>query len=66
MFAAKGTIFLSSNKIAPSSGNSNPAIIRSSVVLPHPEGPNREKNSPGLIVKLILSSATKSPKRFDT
>ena len=66
LFGGKGMISLSSNKTAPSSGNSKPAIIRSKVVLPHPEGPSREKNSPCLIVKFISSSATKSLKRFET
>ena len=34
------------NRIRPTSGISKPAIMRSVVVLPHPEGPNMEKNSP--------------------
>ena len=36
-----------SSRIAPSSGRSKPAIIRSVVVLPQPEGPSTVKNSPG-------------------
>ena len=35
-----------SRRIRPSVGRSNPAIIRRQVVLPEPEGPSREKNSP--------------------
>ena len=30
----------------PASGSSKPAIIRSEVVLPQPDGPSSEKNSP--------------------
>ena len=33
-------------RISPSVGISKPAIMRSSVVLPQPEGPSRAKNSP--------------------
>jgi 1-pyrroline dehydrogenase len=44
-------------------GCSNPAIIRSVVVLPQPDGPSIEKNSPGPIEKSASSTATKSPKR---
>jgi hypothetical protein len=35
-----------STRIVPSSGASNPATIRSTVVLPQPEGPRSETNSP--------------------
>ena len=37
---------LPSSRILPPSGRSKPAIRRSVVVLPHPEGPSSEKNSP--------------------
>ncbi len=37
---------LPSSRIPPSVGCSNPAIIRSVVVLPQPDGPSIEKNSP--------------------
>ena len=47
----------------PPSGWSKPASMRRRVVLPHPEGPRRVKNSPVLIVRLTLSTAVKSPKR---
>ena len=33
-------------RISPSSGCSKPAIIRSDVVLPQPDGPSSERNSP--------------------
>ena len=35
----------------PRVGSSKPAIIRMVVVLPHPEGPSIEKNSPWRIVR---------------
>ena len=37
--------------ISPELGASKPAIIRSSVVLPQPEGPSRVKNSLSSMVK---------------
>ena len=37
----------SPTRISPASGAMNPAISRSVVVLPHPEGPSNETNSPG-------------------
>ena len=51
---------------SPSVGSSKPPIIRSSVVLPQPEGPSREKNSPRRIASETSSTATKSPKRLLT
>jgi hypothetical protein len=50
----------------PSSGSSKPAIIRSEVVLPHPDGPSKEKNSPGATSIVTLSTATVAPKRLVT
>ena len=47
----------------PPSGRSNPAIIRSSVVLPQPEGPSSVKNSPASMARLTPSTAVNSPKR---
>ena len=52
-----------SRTIDPVSGRSNPAIIRSNVVFPQPEGPSSVKNSPAFTEKLTSSTATKSPKR---
>ena len=49
-------------KICPSVGNSSPAIMRRVVVLPQPEGPSRQKNSPSLTTKDESFTATKSPK----
>ena len=48
----------------PASGVSNPAIMRSVVVLPHPDGPSIEKNSPPGIVNDTSSTAVTEPKRF--
>ena len=39
-------------------GSSSPAIIRSVVVLPQPDGPSSEKNSPARIVAVIIIIAT--------
>jgi hypothetical protein len=47
-------------------GVSNPAIMRRVVVLPQPEGPRREKNSPRAIEKVTSSTAATSPKRLVT
>ena len=41
-----------SSRIWPEVGSSNPAIIRSVVVLPQPDGPSSEKNSPGPIIEV--------------
>ena len=62
----KGITLVSSKRTTPSSGFSKPAIMRSKVVFPHPEGPSREKNSPAFITKLMSDNAMKSPKRFET
>ena len=40
--------------------------MRRVVVLPQPEGPRREKNSPSATVKSMSSTATTSPKRLVT
>src|SRR5688572_6078475 len=53
-----------SNRIAPAVGSSSPAIMRSVVVLPHPEGPSRQKNSPSRTANVESFTATKSPKLF--
>src|SRR5258708_16618825 len=46
----------------PEVGSSSPAIMRSVVVLPQPEGPSMTKNSPSPTTKLDSRTATKSPK----
>ena len=48
-------------RMSPASGCSNPAIMRSVVVLPQPDGPSSEMNSPGSIVSERSSTATWSP-----
>src|SRR5678815_3878687 len=52
-----------SSQMLPPLGTSNPATSRSSVVLPHPDGPSRQKNSPASMSRLTSSTAVKSPKR---
>lgn len=46
-------------RISPLLGRSNPASIRSVVVLPQPEGPRKVTNSPCLMVRLKSFTATK-------
>ena len=53
-------------RISPASGRSNPASMRRVVVLPQPEGPRIEKNSPGATSNDTPSTATVSPKRLRT
>src|SRR5215467_1795515 len=50
-------------EIFPSVASSRPAIIRSSVDLPQPEGPTRTRNSPLPIVSETPSTATTSPEK---
>ncbi len=45
-------------EIVPALISSSPAIIRSNVVLPHPEGPTRTVNSPSAICRLRSCTAT--------
>ena len=47
--------------IEPSVGFSNPAIMRSVVVLPQPDGPRNDTNSPFSADRLNDSTATVSP-----
>src|SRR5215217_3120251 len=53
-----------SSRICPSSGRSNPAIRRSVVVLPQPDGPSSEKNSPDGMSRSMPSTAATSANRF--
>ena len=50
--------------ISPSDKSSNPAIIRSVVVLPQPEGPRKEKHSPSLMERLKSLTAVTVPSVF--
>jgi hypothetical protein len=63
-----GTAAISKPSITmlPLSGRSNPAIIRIKVVLPQPDGPSSEKNSPLRISTDTPSTATTPPKRLET
>ena len=49
------------SSIVPASGRSNPAIIRSVVVLPDPDGPSIVKNSPRAISRSMPSTAATVP-----
>src|SRR6059058_2976710 len=51
-------------EIVPAVTSSRPAIIRSSVDLPQPEGPTRTRNSPLPIVSETLSTATTPPEKI--
>src|SRR4029077_1701566 len=50
--------------MVPSSCGSRPAIARKSVVLPQPEGPRKQTNSPCATSRSMSFSAVKAPKRF--
>ena len=51
---------------APSSMLSSPAIIRSSVVLPDPDGPRNTTSSPEATSRLTSRITSTVPNRFDT
>ena len=55
-----------STVILPAVGISNPAIMRRVVVLPQPDGPRNETNSPRSAARLKSATAATSPKRFWT
>jgi len=50
-----------STKTVPPSGCTKPATIIKVVVLPDPEGPSSEKNSPGAIEAAMVSTTVSSP-----
>src|SRR5258708_38387657 len=50
--------------MVPVVGSMKPAIMRNVVVLPQPEGPRSETNSPDSSSRSTPSTATESPKRF--
>lgn len=52
--------------MSPPSGAMNPAIMRNSVVLPHPEGPRIEKKLPWATLKDTESTAVCAAKRLTT
>jgi hypothetical protein len=49
--------------IVPAVGRRKPAIMRSVVVLPQPDGPSSETNSPGASARLKSSTAVTAPNR---
>ncbi len=51
------TMFSPYSRTSPDVGSSKPAIIRSVVVLPQPDGPSSEKNSPLSIARSTRSTA---------
>ncbi|MNL67887.1 hypothetical protein D3C87_1925310 [compost metagenome] len=51
-------------EIEPPVGVSKPAIMRSTVVLPQPDGPRKETNSPLLIVMLKPWTTVTGPNDF--
>ena len=51
-------------RMSPASTVSKPPIARRVVVLPHPDGPRSEKNSPARTVNDTASTATTAPNRF--
>src|SRR5215831_13762107 len=55
------------SRIAPWVGSSKPAIIRMVVVLPQPDGPSREKNSPSRMSRSIPATAViTSPRAWNS
>ncbi len=52
--------------IVPDVGSTKPAIMRSVVVLPQPDGPSSETNSPGTMSRSRLSTARKSLNRQES
>src|SRR5579859_3682778 len=62
LLAKRLVISSPSSRILPALGVSNPATMRSIVVLPHPLGPSKVKNSPCSTDKLISITAGERPK----
>src|SRR3954452_18355907 len=58
--------FLPSIEISPEVKSSRPAIRRSNVDLPQPEGPTKTMNSPFLMSRLAPGMMTTSPKALRT
>ena len=52
LLGGSDTMFWPSRTTWPEVVSSNPAIMRSVVVLPQPEGPSRVTNSPGAMSRL--------------
>ncbi len=60
------TIVLPPMETVPESGCSNPAITRSAVVLPHPDGPRRLRVAPAATSRSNPASAGVDPNRLLT
>ena len=52
--------------IVPLSWKSRPAMARSRVVFPHPDGPRKQTNSPALMSSEMSLNAWKPPKCLST
>jgi hypothetical protein len=63
-----GTVVTSRSpkRTLPAVGSRKPAIMRSSVVLPHPDGPSRKNSSPLCTARSTASTAVVRPKRLVT
>src|SRR6187402_525102 len=57
---------ISPTTILPALGSSKPATMRSTVVLPQPDGPRKETNSPRSTSRLKSSTTVVAPKDFRT
>ncbi len=57
LFGGSVVTSLPCSQTVPDVGSSKPAIIRMVVVLPQPDGPSIEKNSPSLICRSIVRTA---------
>ena len=66
LFGGRFVMSLPSTLMLPESGYSKPAIMRSVVVLPQPDGPRNEMNSPRSADSSKSSTAVKAPNDFLT
>src|SRR5688572_10023572 len=64
VYAGRSVTSSSSRKTRPSVGRSSPAIIRSIVVLPHPDGPRNEISLPGGSSRSTPATAVTSSNRL--
>src|SRR3954451_12989092 len=65
-FASTSVTSRSPISMVPSVGSSSPAIMRSAVDLPQPDGPRSTRNSSSATSRVKLSTAVTSPNRFET
>src|SRR5918996_3835722 len=64
VYAGRSVMSSPSRRMRPSVGRSSPAIIRSIVVLPHPDGPRKEISFPGGSSRSTPSTAITSSNRL--